>query len=230
MSDTHPRLVRACVFDAYGTLFDFGTAVARCRDAIGPRADELSAIWRVRQVEYTWLRALMRRHADFRQVTAEALDYAMEAVGLADDGVRTALLAAYETLDAYPDAAETLRALRARGMPCAILSNGPPDMLRNAADAAGLTDHLDHILSVESVGVFKPDPRVYQLACETLRLPPDAIAFQSANGWDAAGAAAFGMRVHWVNRGAAPTERLPGRPTAEIRSLGALPATLFPPG
>jgi len=220
------RGVRACVFDAYGTLFDFHSAAASLRDALGPQADELSATWRTKQLEYTWLRALMRRHAPFEQVTGEALDYAFEATGVAPGDVRDRLLRAYLKLDAYPEVAGVLDALRSGGMKTAILSNGTPDMLGAAIESAGLTGSLDAVLSVEAVGVFKPDPRVYQLAVDELGVAAQDICFMSSNAWDVAGAAHFGFRVVWVNRGGAPAERLPGRPTVETRDLRGLPELL----
>ncbi|HJK99268.1 MAG TPA: haloacid dehalogenase type II [Polyangiaceae bacterium LLY-WYZ-14_1] len=221
------RNVRACVFDAYGTLFDFHSAVARHREEIGPKADALSAVWRQKQLEYTWLRALMRRHAPFREVTAEALDYAIEAVGLPrGDEVQETLMQAYLRLAAYPEVGEVMGRLRASRLKTAILSNGTPDMLGAAIESAGLAGTLDAVLSVEAVGVFKPDPRVYQLAVDELAVTPDRILFLSSNAWDVAGAAHFGFRVGWVNRSAAPAERLPGRATVETRDLAGLPDLL----
>jgi 2-haloacid dehalogenase len=177
-------------------------------------------------VEYTWLRSLMGRHADFWQVTGEALDYAMAVVGLDDQDVRRRLLELYLTLDAYPDAAPVLGRLRSAGLKTAILSNGAPAMLASATASAGLADRLDAVLSVEDVGVFKPHPRVYQLAVDRLGVPKEAICFVSSNGWDAAGAAAFGFRVAWLNRLGRPAERLPDTPAAEIAGLEALPVLL----
>ncbi|HXH03369.1 MAG TPA: haloacid dehalogenase type II [Candidatus Competibacteraceae bacterium] len=218
--------IRACVFDAYGTLFDVHSAVACHRDRLGERADALSALWRQKQLEYTWLRSLMGRHADFRQVTAEALDYACDHFGVADAALQHDLLAAYERLDAYPEVADTLRRLRAAGLPCAILSNGSPDLLAAAVAATGLAGLLDALLSVEAVGVYKPDPRVYRLAVERLGVEASAIAFQSSNGWDIAGAAAFGFQAVWINRAGQRRERLPAGPVAELTSLAGLPGLL----
>jgi 2-haloacid dehalogenase len=217
--------VRACVFDAYGTLFDVHSAVARLRARIGAPADALTELWRTKQLEYSWLRALMGRHADFWQVTGDALDYALARTG-ADPAVRELLLQAYLSLDVYPEVPGVLRALRAGGLQTAILSNGEPGMLEAGAQSAGIEDLLDAILSVEEVGVFKPHPEVYRLAVDRLALPPDRIAFQSSNAWDVHGAAAFGLRAVWINRTGMPSERLPGAAEHELRDLSGLPALL----
>ncbi len=218
--------IDACVFDAYGTLFDVHSAAARCRDALGDRADRLSALWRQKQLEYTWLRSLMGRHADFAQVTAEALDYALAAVGSADPELRRRLLDMYRRLDAFGEVPEVLGRLRRAGLPTAILSNGSPAMLDSAVGSARLGDLLDMVLSVESVGIYKPHPSVYRLAVDRLGVPAGRICFLSSNGWDAAGAAQFGFRVVWVNRYGQPSERLPAGPEALLEDLSGLPALL----
>ena len=225
---TTPQLsgIAACVFDAYGTLFDVHAPAARLRDALGSKADALSNLWRTKQLEYCWLRSLMGRHADFWQITGEALDHAMEAVGLADPDLRQRLLDDYFRLAAYSDAAPTLDRLRTAGMSTAILSNGSPAMLEAATVGAGLTGRLDAVLSVETVGIFKPHPSTYQIAVDRLRATPAQICFVSTNGWDAAGAASFGFRVVWLNRFGRVRERLPAQPEAEITGLDALPDLL----
>ena len=154
--------IQACVFDAYGTLFDFNAAVAARRDRLGENADRLSEMWRLRQVQYTWLRSLMRRHTDFWQITGDALDYALAALKIDDPPLREDLMALYRRLDAFEEVPEVLAQLKAAGIKTAILSNGAPDMLADAVRSAGLQDLLDILLSVEEVGVYKPDPRVYQ--------------------------------------------------------------------
>lgn len=217
--------IQACVFDAYGTLFDVHSAVGRLRARVGADADALSQLWRTKQLEYTWLRALMGRHTDFWQVTGDALDYALERTGV-DRAVREPLMQAYLSLDAYPEVPDVLRRLRAGGKKTAILSNGEPKMLQAGAASAGIDGLLDAILSVEDVGVFKPHPRVYQLAVDRLGVRPDQIAFQSSNAWDVNGAATFGLRPVWINRFAAPAERLPGNPEHELKNLSGLPALL----
>jgi 2-haloacid dehalogenase len=218
--------VRACVFDAYGTLFDFASAAARCRDELGERLDALAALWRDKQLQYTWLRAVQGRHADFWQVTGDALDYALETLGFASPALRARLMELYLALDAFPDVPATLRELKSRGFATAILSNGTPQMLAAAVRACGLDDALDAVLSVEEVGVYKPHPRVYRLAVDRLGLPAATIAFVSSNAWDAYAASAFGMRAVWCNRCGQRAERLPGRPDAVVRSLAELPALL----
>jgi len=218
--------IRAVVFDAYGTLFDVGSPAERVAGALGERRRPLAEIWRAKQLQYTWLRSLTGRHADFWQVTGDALDFALESLGERDASLRERLMGLYEELDPYPDARDALVRLRARGYRLAILSNGAPRMLEAAARSAGLSDLLDAILSVEAVGIYKPHPSVYQLAVDRLALSREEIAFVSANGWDAYSARAFGLRVTWCNRAGQPRERLPETPDAEIRSLAELPALL----
>lgn len=226
MTDARFEGIEACVFDAYGTLFDVNSAARRSRDKIGDDADRLAAIWRDKQLQYTWLRSLMGRHADFWEVTGESLDYAMAAVGLDDPGVRSELMQNFLTAEAYPEVPDTLRTLKSKGLKTAILSNGSPTMLVAAVKSAQLRDLLDQALSVEAAGIYKPHPSVYQLAVDQLKVAPSTICFQSANAWDAHGAAAFGFRVVWVNRLGQPRENLPSKPHAEIRSLTELPALL----
>ena len=218
--------IKACVFDAYGTLFDYASAAARCRDVLSDRLDELNALWRDKHLQYTWLRAVQGRHADFWQVTGDALDFALETLGLGDARLRTRLMDLYLTLDAFPEVPETLRRLKAGGVKTAILSNGTPDMLDAAVGNAAIGDLLDAVLSVEAVGVYKPHPKVYHLAVDRFGIPGAAISFQSSNAWDAYAASAFGMRVVWCNRYGQRPERLPGRPDFEIRSLAELPTLI----
>lgn len=218
--------IDACVFDAYGTLFDVHSAAAECRDALGDKADALSVLWRQKQLEYTWLRSLMGAHADFARVTADGLDYALRHVGLDDPDLRRRLLDVYRRLHAFPEVPGMLAGLRHAGFKTAILSNGTPEMLASAVTHAGIAPLLDHLLSVEEVGIYKPHPSVYALAVERLGVAPDRICFLSSNGWDAAGAAQFGFRVVWVNRYRQPREMLPAGPEAEIGDLSALPARI----
>jgi 2-haloacid dehalogenase len=222
--------VRACVFDAYGTLFDFAAAAARCRDQLGDNCERLTQLWRDKQLQYTWLRAVADRHADFRQVTREALDFALETLGLGDGDLRQRLMRLYLALDPFPEVSEVLRQLRGAGLTTAILSNGTPEMLAAAVENAGLAPLFDQVLSVEAVGVYKPHARVYRLACERLGLAAAAIVFVSSNAWDAHAASAFGMRAVWCNRQAGRRERLPGNPDHEIRSLAELPALVIADG
>jgi len=213
---------RAVVFDAYGTLFDVASAAELARDQLGDHAPALSEIWRAKQLQYTWLRSLLGRHADFEAVTADALDFALESLGLAEPGLRARLLALYDHLGPYPDARETLERLRASGFKTAILSNGSPRMLRAAAESARLAHLLDALLSIEDVGVYKPHPSVYQLAVDRLGVRAKEVLFVTANGWDAHGAKAFGFHVAWCNRALQPRERLPEAPDVQIRALAEL--------
>ncbi len=218
--------VRAAVFDAYGTLYDWASAAARSRDALGERWQAFAELWRQKQLQYTWLRSLQGRHADFWQVTGDALDFTMDAFGVPDAALRERLLGLYARIDAFPDARPVLERLRATGVRTAILSNGSPRMLAEAATHSGLAPLLEAVLSVEDVKVYKPHHSVYQLACNHLRLWPGEILFVSSNGWDAYSARAFGMRVAWCNRTGQPHERLPGAPETTVKSLEEL-ATFF---
>jgi 2-haloacid dehalogenase len=226
MADATLAGIKACVFDAYGTLFDYASAAAGCRDLLGGKAERLTLLWRDKQLQYTWLRAVQNRHADFWQVTGDALDYALEALDLADPTLRDRLMNLYLTLAAFPEGPEVLRRLKAAGLATAILSNGSPAMLRAAVEGAGIGGRLDDVLSVEEVGVYKPHPRVYRLAVERLGTAAGTILFVSSNAWDAYAASAFGMRVAWCNRYAQRRERLPGHPDREIRTLAELPGLL----
>jgi 2-haloacid dehalogenase len=224
MADATLAGIRACVFDAYGTLFDYASAAAGCRDLLGDKAEPLTVLWRDKQLQYSWLRAVQGRHADFWQVTGDALDYALEALNLGDDALRQRLMGLYLTLAAFPEAPEVLRRLKTAGLSAAILSNGAPAMLRAAVNGAGIGGFLDAVLSVEEVGVYKPHPKVYQLAVDRLGVAAGKILFVSSNAWDAYAASAFGMRVAWCNRYTQRRERLPGHPDREIRTLAELPA------
>jgi 2-haloacid dehalogenase len=218
--------VQACVFDAYGTLFDFASAARACRNVLGDDVDRLSALWRDKQLQYTWLRAVQGRHADFWQVTGDALDFTLESMGIKNAALRDRLMQLYLTLDAFPEVPAVLNALRKTGLKLAILSNGSPKMLDAVVKAAKLEKLFDAILSVEDAGVFKPNAKVYRLALDRLRVPASAISFQSSNAWDAYAASAFGMQVVWCNRYGQRRERLPGNPDREIKSLAELPALI----
>lgn len=226
MTEEPFRNIAACVFDAYGTLFDVNAATAHCRDELGDQTDALSRTWRTKQLQYTWWRGLMGKHTDFARVTADALDYAMETVGVTGQPLRDRLLDLYMHLDAYQEVGEVLTRLKDAGLKTAILSNGSPKMLAAAVSSAGLDGLFDAVLSVEEVGVFKPHPSVYRLGEERLNLPAVEMSFQSANSWDAVAASAFGYQVAWVNRFGQPREQLPWQPQAEIASLSELPGLL----
>jgi 2-haloacid dehalogenase len=218
--------IRACVFDAYGTLFDVSAATARCRSELGDRADALTTLWRAKQLEYSWLRSLRGDYVDFWHVTGQSLDYALAAIDVHDPALRSRLMELYLVLDAFPDVRDALAGLKTAGLKTAILSNGSPSMLTAAVHRARLEDLLDAVISVDSVRIYKPHPTVYQLAVDRLKLPAERICFLSANYWDASGAALFGFRVIWINRARAMPDPLPGEPADEIKSLAALPALL----
>ena len=218
--------ISACVFDAYGTLFDVNAAAAHCADDLGDKWQPLADIWRTKQLQYTWLRSLMKRHVDFWQLTTDALDYALDTVGVSDPALRQKLLDLYLQLDAYVEVKDVLTALKDAGLKTAILSNGSPDMLTSAVQNAGLDKLLDVSLSVEDVGIYKPDPSVYQMALDHFSITPQEVSFQSYNAWDAAGAATFGFRVVWVNRFDQAPERLPDQPDFEVKTLSELPGIL----
>lgn len=221
--------IRACVFDAYGTIFDFAGAAARCPDIAEDTRRALTNLWRDKQLQYTWLRSLEGRYADFRQVTEEALDFTLDSLGIAAPALRDRLMALYLTLPAFPEVLETLRQLRSAGFVTAILSNGSPAMLDAAVRGAGLQDLFDAVLSADAVKIFKTHPRVYEYSLQQLGMRAEQISFQSSNAWDAFAASAFGMRVVWCNRYGQRRERLPGAPDHEVRSLAELPALLAPP-
>ncbi|MCW8846909.1 MAG: haloacid dehalogenase type II [Gammaproteobacteria bacterium] len=218
--------VRACVFDAYGTLFDVNSAAARESDALGDTWQPLADLWRSKQLQYTWLRSLAGSHVDFWQVTGDALDFSMASLKLDDPALRRRLMDLYLHLSTYPEVSDTAARLKAGGMKLAVLSNGSPAMLAAAVQSAGIDTLMDAVISVEEVGIFKPHPSVYQLAVDRLRFKPKEICFVSSNGWDAFSAKAFGLRVVWCNRFAQVAERIPALPDGEIPDLASLPDIL----
>lgn len=215
--------IEACVFDAYGTLFDVNSAARSAQDSLGKNWQALAELWRQKQLQYTWLRGLAGQHADFWQVTGDALDFALSTLHLEDSALRVRLMNLYLALNAYPEVPSTLKRLKAAGMKLAILSNGTPAMLAAAAAHAGIADLFDAVLSVEEVRVYKPHPSVYKLACERLRVSAPRVCFLSSNGWDAYSAKAFGFRVLWCNRFGQESERIPERPDAQITTLAEVP-------
>lgn len=222
--------IELCVFDAYGTLFDVSAAARQAaaepgREALAETWPALSEIWRAKQLHYTWHRAVTGDHTDFWRVTCDALDYALEATGLDGDAALAGRLRdLYRDLSAYGEVPAMLDALAADGRRAAILSNGSPEMLAQAVKSAGLRDRLEAALSVEEVGVFKPDRRVYDLVERRLGAPPGRVLFVSSNGWDAAAAGAYGFHTLWVNRAGAPVERLPAAPAHVAADLSGVPA------
>jgi 2-haloacid dehalogenase len=222
------RGIRACVFDAYGTLFDVNSATAPCLRELGEKADALNRLWREKQLQYSWLRACQGKHADFWQVTGDALDFALRSLGIGNDELRRRLMQSYLALGAYPEVPEALEQLKRRGFTLAILSNGTPKMLQSAVDNAKLNSLLDAVFSVEKAGVYKPDPRVYRLAADGLGIAPNQICFVSSNAWDAYAASAFGMFVIWCNRAGQQEENLPGKPDIALPSLEEMPDRVEP--
>ena len=221
--------IKACVFDAYGTLFDFASAAARCQDVPDQKLSALTSLWREKQLQYTWLRSLEGAFADFWQLTGDALDYALDSLNIASPELHAKLMELYLTPAPFPEVPSMLTELRKAGFKTAILSNGSVTMLDSAVRAGGLTDLFDMVLSVDPIEVFKPHPRVYASALEKLGLRADEVSFQSSNAWDAYGASNFGLRVVWCNRYGHRAERLPGQPDFEVRSLAELPELLEPP-
>ena len=223
--------IKACVFDAYGTLFDVNSAARAAaaepgRAALAEAWPRLAELWRLKQLQYTWLRAVMGEHIDFWQVTADGLDWALEATGLVDEDLRARLLQLYGELDTYAEVRDTLTALRARGQQTAILSNGSPEMLAACVRSSGIGDLLDDVLSVESVGVFKPHRSVYDLVGQRFGTEPQEVLFVSQNGWDAAGGAGYGFTTAWINRMGDPMDRLHAEPTHILNDLKPLPELL----
>ncbi|MEP4198643.1 MAG: haloacid dehalogenase type II [Aliishimia sp.] len=221
--------IKTCIFDAYGTLFDVAAAArqAASEPAFPQLVDtwqSLAESWRLKQLQYTWLRAITGDHTDFWLVTQNGLDWALERNGLqGDDALRERLLALYWELQAYAEVPKMLATLKANGLNTAILSNGSPDMLQGAVKSAAIGDVLDDVLSVESVGIFKPDARVYDLVQERFGGEASEILFVSSNGWDAAAAAGYGFTTAWVNRSGEPMDRLPASPHHVLSDLTTIP-------
>lgn len=220
--------ISTCVFDAYGTLFDVAAAAREAAAEPGAGAFsqkwmQVAEDWRQKQLQYTWLRAVTGDHTDFWKVTQDGLDWALEASDLAAPELRERLLQLYWELSAYPEVPAMLHTLKQAGLITAILSNGSPDMLQGAVQSAGVGDVLDDVLSVESVGIFKPSARVYDLVGERFGAKPQEVLFVSSNGWDAAASAGYGFQTVWVNRAGAPMDRLPWKPQLVLTDLTTIP-------
>lgn len=218
--------IELCVFDAYGTLFDFNSAVARHRGVIGPKADALAEMWRSKQIQYTWLRNGMNEYAPFWQVTGEALDHCLKALAIANPSVRDKLMSAYLALDPFPEVPAVLAGLGRAGVRSAILSNGNPAMLDPMVSASGLAAHFAAVISVDDAQVFKVDRRAYELVEARCGVKPGKVCFLSSNCWDAHGAAHFGFRTVWINRTGVPDDNLPGTTAAQLKDLSGLPGLL----
>ena len=220
--------ITTCVFDAYGTLFDVAAAAQQA--AAQPGNERLAGIWpklasdwRLKQLQYSWLHAIANSHCDFWEVTENGLDWALEAAGLNDPELRETLLALYWELTSYPEVPEVLAQLQSAGLNTAILSNGTPEMLAGAVDSAGIRAHLHAVLSVHSVGVFKPHHAVYDLVGKQFDCQPDQVLFVSSNGWDAAAATGYGFTTAWINRANEPIDRMPWTPTHVLSDLKKIP-------
>jgi len=221
--------ITTCVFDAYGTLFDVGAAARNAatqpgREKLAEKAAELAEHWRLKQLQYSWLRAVTGDYTSFWEVTQNGLDWALEKTGLDGDmELREVLLALYWELSAYKEVPMMLAKLKAAGKKNAILSNGSPDMLEGAVDFAGIGIYLDAVISVENVGIFKPAPKVYELVEQQMGCTRDEVLFVSSNGWDAACATGFGFQTAWVNRAGEPMDRLPWTPAHTLSDLTTIP-------
>ncbi|MFN3208103.1 MAG: haloacid dehalogenase type II [Roseovarius sp.] len=221
--------ITTCIFDAYGTLFDVAAAARNAaaepgREAFRAHWPAIAEHWRLKQIQYTWLRTITCQYTEFWQVTQDGLDWALEAEGLSDDAdLRERLLQLYWELEAYAEVPAMLHALKDKGMNTAILSNGSPAMLDGAVRSAGIGDVLDDVLSVDSIGIFKPDASVYDLVGQRFGCAKSEVLFVSSNGWDAAAAAGYGFTTAWVNRAGAPMERLPAKPGHVLPDLTGIP-------
>ncbi len=219
MTDSALAETGACLFDAYGTLFDVHSAVDKEAAKLGDKASAVSATWRQKQLQYTWLRTLMDSYVDFWTITGEALDYALASHGVAAPELRERLLELYLRLDTYAEVPAALKRIKASGRTTGILTNGEPRMIESAVKAAGIDGLLDHIITVDPIRIYKPDARVYDLGVQRTGVARERICFVSSNAWDVSGAAHFGFQVAWINRFEQPPERLPGTPRAEVRTL-----------
>ena len=213
--------VKAIIFDAYGTLFDVNSAAEKCKDKIGDKWEPFANFWRTTQLEYTWLRSLMGRHKDFWQVTEDSLDKSMKAFNI-DSSMKNELLNLYKILSPYKEVSETLKALKEKKFKLAILSNGTPSLLDELVKSNNLNNLFDDIFSIEEVGVYKPDSKVYDIPVKKYKIKKDEIAFLSANTWDVSGGGNYGYQAIWVNRNNNIFDNLDYKPTNEIKSLKEL--------
>ena len=211
--------IKACVFDAYGTLFDVNAACRELSKEVGDNWEKLASLWRLRQVEYTWLRNSMDEYIDFWKITSDALDYAMETLGIENNELREELLNLYLKLEAYPEVKDLLKKLKQRGLKTGILSNGSMKMLNSAVDNANIREYLDEILSVEECKIYKPSSKVYDLVKIKMQIGKENVLFFSSNAWDMHAASNYGFKTIWVNRFNAKLERLPGKPIDVVNSL-----------
>ena len=213
--------IKAIIFDAYGTLFDVNSAAEKCKDKIGDKWEDFANYWRVTQLEYTWLRSLMSRHKDFWQVTEDSLDKSMKAYEI-DSSLRNQLLDLYKILSPFKEVPEALKTLKAKKFKLAILSNGTPSLLNELVRSNDLNDLFDDLFSVEEVGIYKPDSKVYDLPIKKYKIEKNEVAFLSANTWDVSGGGNYGFNSIWVNRNNSIFDNLDYKPLNEIKNLNEL--------
>jgi len=213
--------IKAIVFDAYGTLFDVNSAAEKCKDKIGDKWENFAKYWRTTQLEYTWLRSLMKRHKDFWHITEESLDKSMKVYKI-DDSMKNELLNLYKILSPYPEVKEVLKSLKAKEYKLAILSNGTPSLLNELVKSNNLTDIFNDIFSIEEVGIYKPDAKVYDMPLKKYQIKNEEIAFLSANTWDVSGGGNYGYNAIWVNRNNDIFDNLDYRPKNEVNNLTQL--------
>ena len=209
---------KSVIFDAYGTLFDVNSAAEKCKDKIGDKWEEFANFWRTTQLEYTWLRSLMKRHKDFWQVTEDSLDKSMKAFNI-DPSMKNELLNLYKVLSPFKEVPETLKILKEKNFKLAILSNGTPSLLNELVKSNNLEDLFDDLFSIEEVGIYKPDSKVYDLPIKKYKIKPPEVTFLSANTWDVSGAGNFGYNSVWVNRNNAVFDNLDFKPKKEVNNL-----------
>ena len=213
--------IKSIVFDAYGTLFDVNSAAEKCKDKIGDRWEEFANFWRTTQLEYTWLRSLMKRHKNFWEITEDSLDKSMKMFNI-DKGMRNELLNLYKILSPYPEVEQVLNNLKKRKFKLAILSNGTPALLKELVTSNGLNNFFDDLFSIEEVRVYKPHSKVYEIPVKKYDLKADEIFFLSANTWDVSGGGNFGYNSIWVNRSKSVFDILDYKPKNEINNLSQL--------
>ena len=213
--------IKAIIFDAYGTLFDVNSAAEKCKDKIGDKWEDFANFWRTTQLEYTWLRSLMKRHEDFLQVTEGSLDKSMKAFKI-DPSMKNELLNLYKVLSPFKEVPEVLKTLKAKKFKLAILSNGTPSLLNELVRSNDLNDLFDDLFSVEEVGIYKPDSKVYDLPVKKYKIEKNEVAFLSANTWDVSGGGNYGFNSIWVNRNNSIFDNLDYKPLNEIKNLNEL--------
>jgi 2-haloalkanoic acid dehalogenase, type II len=213
--------IKAIIFDAYGTLFDVNSAAEKCKDKIGDKWEGFANYWRTTQLEYTWLRSLMKRHKDFWQITEESLDKSMKAYNI-DTSMKNELLNLYKVLSIFKEVPETLKTLKEKNFKLAILSNGTPSLLNELVKSNDLDELFDDLFSIEEVGIYKPDSKVYDLPIKKYTIEKNEVAFLSANTWDVSGGGNYGFNSIWVNRNNSIFDNLDYKPQYEIKNLSEL--------